>query len=53
MKQNLFGKKAVEWYILISLLFLVLSIVLVIIYYAGFFPKFSATAGKIFFGPIS
>jgi len=44
------SKKAVEWYILVTLIMLVFSIVLILAYYMGAFPKVESAVDKGFFG---
>ncbi|MFH0868667.1 MAG: hypothetical protein V1839_00395 [archaeon] len=46
------NKRAVEWYIFVTLLLLVLSIAIVLAFYFGIFPKIGSTANNALFGPL-
>ncbi len=46
------SKKALEWYVIGTLIILLISIVLIIAYYTGAFSKLSEVATKAFFSPV-
>ncbi len=46
------GKKAVEWYILVSLILLVASIIIIAAWQSGALGKIGAIANAAFFKPL-
>lgn len=51
LKALLKSKKGVEWYIFVTLILMVLSIIIIALFYSGAFPKIGAALENALFGP--